>query len=554
MYGMHFIVGMGFLAFVTAIAYLLSRYLAFVFDEKSVVAGMTLSIQRFLRCSNSEQHWLEYAQSLLVFNALGIAALLFILTFQSILPWNPQAFDDVSLIVAWHTAVSFVTNTNLQAYVPENTLSYFSQSFGLVTQHFLSASSGMCVALVLMRAFIKESSQGVGNFYNDMLRCVIFLFLPLATLLAFFLLAQGVPQNWNPYVSIEGNLLAMGPVASQTAIKILGGNGGGFFSTNAAHPFENPTLLSNYVQIACILILPIASIFLFGRILRRMREAWVLFTAVTIIFVMNFTAVLYTEMQVPPWFPSNVTESYVYEGKEYRNGILGSALWSAVTTATSNGSNNVAIASQNPFTIAVMLLQMHLGEMVYGGIGSGFYTLIVFAIISVFMAGLMIGRSAEYLGKKIEHFEIKACILAFLCVPVVIFGGLTVALSYSGISKLTLNPGAMGFSEILYVYSSAAANNGSSLAGFNMVDPVIVFTLSAVMLLGRFLPMICVLALAGRLAGKKRLQATIATLATDNATFVILLLLMILLLGALTYFPVLTLGPLADYFSLRANI
>ena len=544
-----------FLFLVTLAAWAMGQYIAKIYQCERA-QFIEQHCFRWIGLPLAPQHWRDYLYALLWVNGIGFLLLFGILCFHSLTPFNPRGWGDFSWPIALHTAISFVTNTNLQAYTPELSVGYFAQSFGLAVQHFLSSATAVCVSLALLRGFTNESSPMIGNFYSDLFRTVVFLLLPLSFVFALFLISQGVIQNWNDYVHVTGAgsdyWLPMGPAASQTAIKMLGSNGGGFFAANGAHPFENPTLLSNYVQIASILFLPMALFFAFGRMIGKPKQAWTLYGAVTILFIINLAVMLHSEMDVPEWMDKIVAESKIpdavtFEGKEYSNGLFGSVLWSAATTATGNGSNNAAIASHNPLSILIMIMQMHLGEVIYGGLGSGLYTLILFAIITVFVAGLMIGRSPEYLGKKIEVYEMKATMIAYLAVPLITFVGLAIAFLYPGIHGLTLNPGAAGFTEILYAYSSAAANNGSTMAGFNMTDPVIAVSLALVMAVGRFLPIIAVIAIAGNLSAKKKIAPTTATLATDSATFGFVLCAMILILGALTYFPLLAIGPINDY-------
>lgn len=541
------ILGIIFIMTVSVLAWAFAKYLTYIFADEGKPFAAANNILRVLFIPAQEQHWRDYLWSLLVFNAAGFAALFGILWYQELLPWNPQGFAPMNPYLIFHTAASFVTSTNLQAYVPETSLSYFSQSVGLAVQHFLSAATGVCVCLAIIRAFAREGSMTIGNFWNDMLRCVLFVLLPVCVIATALFIKQGMPQNFNDYLDAQNYLIPQGPVASQTAIKIFGGNGGGFFVANAAHPYENPSLTSNYVQLALMLIFPMSFIFVIGNFLKKPQEAFTLYAAVTILFLINFATVLHSELSAPGWQAAGLSENYVYEGKEFVPGILGSVLWDVSTTATANGSANMAVSSQNSLSVFIMLLQMNLGEVFYGGVGTGFCTLILLAILSVFVGTLMIGRSPEYLGKKIEVFEIKAVMLALLIMPVFLFGGLGLILLDPDVKTYILNTGPMGFTEIFYAYSSAAANNGSALNGFMMSDSAVLSALGIIMLAGRFLPMVALLVIAGHLAAKKRMQPSIATLTTASPTFLFMLCFMIVILGLLTYFPLLTLGPLADY-------
>ncbi len=543
MYVNFLIFGFLFIASLSFAAWLFAKYLYQVFADGEWGDRYGKKLTGWLMLPSVEQHWTSYLKSLLVFNAAGVAALLAILFFQDHLPWNPQNFAPMDWNIIIHTAISFITGTNLQAYVPEISLSYFSQSVGLATQHFLSAATGMCGCLIFIRAFARDGVTTIGNFWNDLLRGVFFVLLPISIIAGCIFAAQGMPQNFDAYIDTGSYSLPQGPVASQSAIKIFGGNGGGFFAANSAHPYENPSLITNYLQLGLILLLPMALIFLLGEMLRKPKEAMVLYAAVTLLFLGNFTVLLFSELYAGG-------SGYVMEGKEQMFGVLGSALWASATTATANGSANMAVASLNPLSIFIMLMQIQLGEVFYGGIGSGFYTLILFALLSVFVAALMIGRSPEYLGKKIEVFEMKATMMALLVYPVLIFTGIGAVMMHPDCKKWILNNGTMGFTEVLYAFSSAAGNNGSAMGGFNMTDPFVSYSLGIVMLLGRFLPMIAVTAIAGHLAAKKRLAPSIATLSTATPTFLFMLCFMILMLGALTYFPALTLGPVADYLAL----
>lgn len=561
MFWYDFALGLIFLSAISALAWFLASYMNWAFHPDTAYARMEEKAMRFLKIRVNDQHWRDYLYALLMLHVIGGLFLFLLLLFQDYLPANPRHFPGLPWHIALHTAASFITNTNLQSYSGEASLSYLCQSLGIGVQQFLSAASGMAVCIAVIRAFQQESMQTIGNFWRDIVRITLLILLPISIVFSLFLIQQGMPQNFNDYVMVQpftgeaSYLLPQGPVASQVAIKMIGSNGGGFFGANAGHPFENPTWMTNWAQLGLILLLPIALIFLLGKMLRQPKQGVSLYAAATILFVINFAVLLHAQWDSPPWMnglvgskaPSN---SAVYEGQQYNSGVLGSALWSAATTATSNGSSNTAIASQNPLAISVMLLQMHMGEIMYGGVGAGLYTLILFAILSVFIAALMIGRSPEYLSKKIEVFEIKTAVLTLISIPFVIFLSLSFALLYPDTRDLILNPGAAGYTEVLYAFSSAAANNGSSMGGFDMTHWPITVALSLVMIWGRFVPIVGVLAIAGALARKKKLLPSVGTLATDTGTFVFLLCGTIVLLGALTYFPALSLGSVLDYLML----
>lgn len=516
-----------------------------------------LQIERKLwRCCTikpKEMSGLQYALAIIVFNLLGLILLLTLLMSQSGLPLNPEHLPNLPWDLAFNTAVSFITNTNWQAYSGENTLSYFSQMAGLSVQNFLSAATGIAVAFALIRAFARHSSQTIGNAWIDLFRITVYILLPLSLILALFFVSQGVLQNVAPYVhltTLEGaqQVLPMGPVASQEAIKLLGTNGGGFFGANSAHPFENPTALSNMVQMLAIFLIPCALCMAFGRAVGDSRQGNALLWAMSIIFIIAVIVVAYSELNGPDYFTQlGLAERLNMEGKESRFGVVASALYAVVTTAASCGAVNAMHDSFTALGGMIPLWLMQIGEVVFGGVGSGLYGMLLFVILTVFLSGLMIGRSPEYLGKKIEVFEIKMTALAILVTPTLVLIGTSLTLITDAGKAGILNPGAHGFTEVLYAFSSAANNNGSAFAGLSVNTPFYNLALAAMMFLGRFGVIIPVLAIAGRLATKKRQPTGNGTLPTQGPLFIGMLVGTILLVGALTFVPALALGPIAEH-------
>jgi len=485
--------------------------------------------------ASARMSWVSYAGAFLASNAAGFALLYGILRLQHLLPWNPQGMGPVAPHTAFNIAVSFVTNTNWQNYGGEATLSYFTQMLGLTVQNFLSAASGMAVLVALARGISSRSSRQIGNYWVDFVRSTIYVLLPLSVILALLLVSQGVIQNLDSYVSVTESkqVLPMGPAASQVAIKQLGTNGGGFFNVNSAHPFENPTPLSNFLQCLSILLLPAALCYTFGALVNDRRQGWALLAAMLVLFVPLLLITIFAEQ-------GNL------EGKEVRFGATASALWAAATTAASNGSVNSMHDSFTPIGGLVPMFLMQLGEVVFGGVGSGLYGMIVFAIIAVFLAGLMVGRTPEYLGKKVEAFEMKMASVAILIPPLcALIGTAIAAVTPMGTAGLT-NHGAHGFSEILYAFSSMANNNGSAFAGYGADNPLVNFTGGAAMLLARYWVALPVLAMAGSLAAKKTVPAGPGTLPTHTPLFVVLLAGVVLIVGALAFVPALALGPIAE--------
>ncbi len=515
---------------------------------------------------DEEMDWKDYAKALLLFNGLGLIVLFLILLLQGNLPLNPQGFPGFSLDLAFNTAVSFVTNTNWQAYSGESAASYLTQMSGLAVQNFLSAATGMCIAIALIRGFTRHTSQTIGNFWQDMTKSVLYILLPISIVAALLLVSQGVIQNFDPYAnssllqpfqtpdrqSISNQTLPMGPVASQEAIKEFGTNGGGFFNANSAHPFENPTPLTNFLEILLILLIPFSLTYTFGRFTGNTRQGWALFTTIIVLLIIFLGVMYWSEYNGNPLVQPGVNGSYM-EGKEVRFGIGGSVLFAVSTTATSSGAVNTMHDSLTPIGGMVTMLLILLGEVIPGGVGSGLYTMLAFAIIAVFIAGLMIGRTPEYLGKKIEVFEMRMSVLIVLTSGILVLFFVAVALvTYAGISSI-LNPGPHGLSEILYAFASASNNNGSAFTGLNANTLFYNLLTALAMLIGRFVPAVAALAMAGSLAKKKYIPPSIGTLPTHQITFVLWLAVVILIVGALTFFPALSLGPIVEHMIMRAG-
>ncbi len=516
---------------------------------------------------DEEMDWKDYAKALLLFNGLGLIILFLILLLQGILPLNPQGFPGFPLNLALNTAVSFVTNTNWQAYSGESAASYLTQTSGLAVQNFLSAATGMCIAIALIRGFTRHTSRTIGNFWQDMTKSVLYILLPIAIIAALLLVSQGVIQNFDPYTnssllqsfqtpdgrSINNQTLPMGPVASQEAIKEFGTNGGGFFNANSAHPFENPTPLTNFLEILLILLIPFSLTYTFGRFAGNTRQGWALFTTMMMLFIVFLGAMYLSEYNGNPLVQKlGVNGSYM-EGKEVRFGIGGSVIFAVSTTATSSGAVNTMHDSLTPIGGMVSNLLILLGEVIPGGVGSGLYTILAFAIIAVFIAGLMIGRTPEYLGKKIEVFEMWTSVLIVLTSGILVLIFVAVALvTYAGISSI-LNPGPHGLSEVLYAFASASNNNGSAFAGLNASTLFYNLLTAIAMLIGRFVPAVAALAMAGSLAKKKYIPPGIGTLPTHQMTFVLWLAVVILIVGALTFFPALSLGPIVEHMIMYAG-
>jgi K+-transporting ATPase ATPase A chain len=504
---------------------------------------------------DEETNWKSYTFSLIMFNLTGFVFVFLIQLFQSHLPLNPASLSNVSWHSAFNTSVSFMTNTNWQGYAGEVTLSYFVQMIGLTVQNFVSAATGIAVLLALIRGISRKTTDKLGNFWSDLTRSILYVLLPLSMLLAVVLVGQGVVQNFKTYETVQTlqgaqQIIPMGPAASQIAIKQLGTNGGGFFNANSAHPFENPTPFSNFLEMLAILLIPAALTFTYGKMVGSSRQGWTIFTAMLILFVAGLSISLYAEYSANPIFG----HLPLMEGKETRFGITNSILWSTATTAASNGSVNTMHDSLSPISGMIAMINLMLGEIIFGGVGAGLYGMVTFIIITVFIAGLMVGRTPEYLGKKIEAFEVQMAIIAVLAPNLVIqIFSAWASVSNAGLASLN-NAGPHGFSEILYAYSSAAGNNGSAFAGLNANTLFYNLTLGFGMLIGRFGVIIPVLAIAGNMAKKKITPLSAGTFRTDNWLFIGLLIAVILIVGGLTHFPALSLGPVIEHLLMNNGI
>ena len=553
-----------FLTILTAAAYPFGRYIAGV-ARGTNVPGPLLKIESFLYrhlgiVPDQESNWKGYARDMLVFNALGFLILLAILLLQGFLPLNPQQVPGFSLDIALNAAMSFVTNTNWQVYSGEVTASYLAQVAGFAVQNFLSAATGICIALAVMRGLTRKETGTIGNFWVDMIRIVLYILLPIAFVGAVVLLSQGVIQNFDPYVTVTGvgstgsQTIPMGPVASQEAIKELGTNGGGFFNANSAHPYENPTPFTNLAEVFLILIIPAALPFAFGKFAGNMRQGWAIYAVMILLFVASFAGAYFVEGAQNPRITALGVDGIPMEGKEVRFGLFGTTLFTVTTTATSCGAVNSMFDSNTPLGGMVPMFLILLGEVVFGGVGSGLYTMLAYIVVAVFIAGLMIGRTPEYLGKKIEVFEMKMAILTILVpsVLVLIFTGIAVV-TPGGLGSI-LNPGAHGLSEVMYAFASMANNNGSAFAGLN--GGVFFYAIGgvAIMAIGRFVPAVAILAFAGSVAGKKIIPPGAGTLPTTTVVFVLWLIGIIIIVGVLTFFPFFALGPLIEHLTLAGGV
>ncbi len=514
--------------------------------------------------------WKRYAVSVIIFSTLCMFAVYTILRAQGHLPLNPQDLPGTKGHLAFNTASSFTTNTNWQSYGGESTMSYFSQMVALTVQNFVSAAVGICVVLVLIRSFARKTTNDLGNFWVDLTRCVLWVLLPLSFVLAILLVSQGVIQNFSSYkeiTTVEGakQIFAMGPAASQIAIKQLGTNGGGFFNANSAVPFENPTPFSNFLEAVSIILIPAGLTYTFGRMVGRTGQGWAIFAAMSLILLAGAFFTYGAEQTGNPTLAdAGVNQSYQtgdaaqaggnMEGKEVRFGIADSAIWAVATTDASNGSVNSMHDSYTPLGGLIPLFNMHLGEVVFGGVGSGLYGMLIFAIISVFIAGLMIGRTPEYLGKKIGPKEMKLAGIYFLITSAMMLITTAIAVSVKQGQIGPLNAGAHGYTEILYAFSSAGANNGSAFGGLTANTSFYNTTLGISMLVCRFFPMVAILALAGALAQKTKVPETAGTLPTNSPLFVGFLVGVVIIVGGLTFFPALALGPIAEHFLVHAGV
>jgi K+-transporting ATPase ATPase A chain len=581
-----------------ALAKPLGAYMANVYEGQSVANRLGLPLESLLYrlCGvdpEKEMRWTQYAFAMLLFNLLGLLAVYALQRLQADLPLNPQGFGAVSPDSSFNTAVSFASNTNWQGYGGESTMSYLTQMLALTVQNFVSAATGMAVLIALIRGLVRHTAQTIGNFWVDLTRSTLYILLPLSLVLAVVLVSQGVVQSLSPYHTVpliesveydaprldaggqplkddQGNpvtekvvqkeqILAVGPAASQIAIKQLGTNGGGFFNVNSAHPFENPTPLSNFLEVLAILLIPAALCYTFGRMVGDTRQGWAILSAMTIVFVVLLGLCVGSEQAGNPALAklgvdqtaSEVQSGGNMEGKDARFGVVNSALWATATTAASNGSVNSMHDSYTPLGGLVPMWLMQLGEVIFGGVGSGLYGMIVFAIVAVFVSGLMIGRTPEYLGKKIEAFEIKMSAVVVLVPLVAVLAGTAIAVMVDAGRVGVANPGAHGFSEILYAFSSAGNNNGSAFAGLSANTPFYNTALGLAMLFSRYWLAVPTLALAGSLAAKKKVPVGAGTLPTHTPLFVVFLISVVVIVGALTFIPALALGPIVEHLMLH---
>jgi K+-transporting ATPase ATPase A chain len=559
-------------AIIIAITAPFGGYMTRVFNgEHTLLSPLLRPIERALYglCGvdeKEEQHWLTYAVAMLAFSMAGFLSLYAIQRLQGVLPFNPQKLPAVGEHLAFNTAVSFVTNTNWQSYVPETTMSYLTQMAGLTVHNFVSAATGIALAVALIRGFARRSARAIGNFWTDLIRCTLYILLPVSIAVALFFVWQGMPQTLNGYASaigLEGGkqTIALGPVASQEVIKMMGTNGGGFFNANSAHPFENPNALTNLIQIVLIFSIGAALTNVFGRMVGSQRQGWAIFAVMGLLFLGGVAVVYPVEAAGNPNFaPLHIDQTASalqsggnMEGKEVRYGITASSLFTVITTDASCGAVNTMHDSLMPLAGMVPMVNIMLGEIIFGGVGSGLYGMLLFAILAVFIAGLMVGRTPEYLGKKIEAKDVKMAMLAILVLPMSILGFTALAsVLPAGIAGIE-NPGPHGFSEMLYAYTSATGNNGSAFAGLTANTMFYNTTLGLAMFIGRFLMIVPMLAIAGNLAAKKIVPQSSGTFPTDGGLFVGLLIGVILITGGLIYFPALALGPLVEHFALQAG-
>lgn len=570
-----------YIVILTILAVPLGKYIANVFQNKiTFLSIIERPIYKMLGTSdNEEQTWWQYAISMMMFNLIGIVVLFIIQIVQKELPLNPQHLDNLSWDLALNTAISFVGNTNWQAYAGETTMSYFSQMIGLAVQNFVSAATGLAVVIAMIRGFTRANTSAIGNFWTDLTKSTLYVLLPLSIIVSIILLSQGVPQNFSNYTKVnlfesqtitqtidskttkqvvKEQILPMGPIASQEAIKMLGTNGGGFFNANSAHPYENPNGLSNLIEMLAILIIPAALCFSFGHLVSDKKQGYTFYIAMSAVFILLAIITMNSEAVGNPLFhqfhinqlANQLQSGGNMEGKEARFGVIGSGLFATITTSASCGAVNAMHDSLMPLGGFVPMFLMQLSEVIYGGVGSGLYGILVFAIMAVFICGLMIGRTPEYLGKKIEAFEMKMTALVILVVPMMVLFGTAISLICSqGLAGLG-NPSAHGLSEVLYAFSSAANNNGSAFGGLNANSIYYNLMLGAAIFFGRFGVIIPVLAIAGSLAIKKKLPVTAGTMPTTGILFGSILIGTILVVVALTYVPALALGPIVEHLQL----
>jgi len=551
-------------AIIVALTPVLGRYMTRVFSgERTFLSPVLRPVELALYKiggveEKAEQHWLTYTFAMLLFHVGGFAILYALLRMQAALPFNPADQSAVTPDLSFNTTVSFITNTNWQNYGGESTLSYLVQMLGLTHQNFLSAATGIVLAVALIRGFARASVTTVGNFWVDMTRCTVYVLLPICVPYALFLVWQGMPQTLGTYVdatTLEGakQTIAVGPVASQVAIKMLGTNGGGFFNANAAHPFENPTALSNYLQIISIFALGAALTNVFGRMVGNQRQGWALLAAMGVLFLAGVLVTYWAETNGTNTLNALGLTGGNMEGKEVRFGIVASALFAVITTAASCGAVNAMHDSFTALGGMIPLINMELGEIIVGGVGAGLYGILLFVVLTVFVAGLMVGRTPEYVGKKVEAKEVKMAMLAILILPLMMLGWSAVAVAYPPAVASMANAGPHGFSEVLYAYSSMAANNGSAFAGLTGNTLFYNVTGAVAMFIGRFWVIIPAMAIAGSLAAKKSVPPSLGTFPTTGGLFVGLLVGVILIVGGLTFFPALALGPIVEHLAMQAG-
>ncbi len=555
------------------LAWPLGRYMARVYQGERVFTtpafvGLERLTYRALGIDPSaEMDWKSYLKAALAFSVVSFVGLFVLQLFQGFLPLNPEHLGPVSWHLAFNTAVSFVTNTNWQSYGGETTLSYLTQMVGLAVQNFVSAAAGMAVLVAMIRGFVRREASGIGNFWVDVTRSIFYVLLPLSLVVALILVSQGVVQTFAPYARVSlidpytlqdgtkvtEQTIALGPAASQIAIKQLGTNGGGFFNVNSAHPLENPTPLANFVELLSILLISAGLCFTFGSMVKERRQGRALLWTMVVLFALALVVAIVPEMRAGSGPDGGIAavdgSAGNMEGKEVRFGVPNSVLWAVATTSASNGSVNSMHDSYTPLGGLVPMFLMQLGEVVFGGVGSGLYGMLLFALLAVFIAGLMVGRTPEYLGKKIESYDMKAVAVGVLITPLVVLVGTAVAVAVPSTVASLSDPVPHGFSEVLYAFSSAGNNNGSAFAGLNANTPFLNVTLGIAMLLARFVPMAAALAVAGSLARKKSVPKSAGTFPTDGALFVVLLAAVVLIVGGLSHFPALALGPLAEGFT-----
>jgi K+-transporting ATPase ATPase A chain len=551
-------------AIVVALVKPLGWYMTRVFNgERTFLSPILRPVETVLYAlggvdEKREQHWLTYTIAMLLFHVGGFLILYALMRLQGALPFNPAGMPAVAQDLSFNTAVSFVTNTNWQNYGGESTMSYLVQMLGLTHQNFLSAATGIVLAVALVRGFARASAKTVGNFWVDITRCTLYILMPICIVYTLFLVWQGMPQTLGPYVeatTLEGakQTIAVGPVASQVAIKMLGTNGGGFFNANAAHPFENPTALSNFVQMISIFAIGAALTNVFGRMIGNERQGWAILAVMGVLFIAGVAVTYWAEAHGNDAFTALGLTGGNMEGKEVRFGIVASALFAVITTAASCGAVNAMHDSFTALGGMIPLINIELGEVVIGGVGAGLYGMLLFVVISIFVAGLMVGRTPEYVGKKIEAKEVKMAMLAILVLPLMYLGWTAVATVTPAAVASIANPGPHGFSEILYAYTSQTGNNGSAFAGLTGNTMFYNITGAVAMLVGRFWMIIPAMAIAGSLAAKKSIPPSAGTFPTTGGLFVGLVVGVILIVGGLTFFPALALGPIAEHLAMKAG-